>query len=670
MWALASVLIYSGCSDNEETSSETRLDSFGPTVLRGGELNFIGENLNNVTSIILPDGIEIPASSFKSKTSKLIVIDVPEEVVEGKVIINTTKGEIITKTELSIAEPITITSITPANARPGTEVTIEGTYLNLIEKVIFKDGKEVTSFVSQSKSSIKVIVPHDAQTGIVTVEDGENVPNVIESETELQVVLPAVTAIAPSPIKPGSNVTITGTNLDLTADVNFVGGTRVLKADFVSISATQIVVKVPANAKEGAVNLRPLSLVEVATPALQLVAPAITGIAPDPAKNGANITVTGTNLDLVNQVTFGGKKDGTIQAGGTATQIVVSVPADAKDGKVKFGAQSDKWDSTKTITLVKPTITSFTGTVSTINNPSITINGTDLDLVSSVKFAGVDDVVWVSKKITHNSVSQIIVEVTPGSISGKFKLVTTNTTEVESSTDLTIVPNVPNVTGPASANLGSMMILTGTNMSVISEIYFPNGKLATKFGAKTTTSIEVWVPDMGLPQGPGKMKFVTDKNEIYYSPVIEFRGVLPLPVTLYDDAIAGGGGNWSWASTPDSNVASNEQFYLGNVSWKFVTTGEGGLSAGGISPVDVTSRTYFSFSLFGGPGTDGAVVACILNDKWDSWNQVTLVEGKWTEYKVPLSGYPTVDKAAIVRFAFKVNSQPASTIYADRVGFE
>jgi len=73
--------------------------------------------------------------------------------------------------------------------------------------------------------------------------------------------------------------------------------------------------------------------------------------------------------------------------------------------------------------------------------------------------------------------------------------------------------------------------------------------------------------------------------------------------------------------------------------------------------------------LYGGPGTNGAQVAAILNDNWGDYNTITLVEGKWTEYQIPLSSYPTTDVTKIVRFAFKVDSQPASMIYADRVGF-
>ena len=152
---LALVISFDACNSDKEVSSATVLESFGPSINRGtDDLKFIGKNLNNVTSIVLPKNIEVPSASFKTKTSTLITITVPEEAVSGKVILKTPNGDIETKTELSILEPITITSISPSQVRPGDEVTISGTYLNLIKTAIFKESKEVTEFAVQSNTSI------------------------------------------------------------------------------------------------------------------------------------------------------------------------------------------------------------------------------------------------------------------------------------------------------------------------------------------------------------------------------------------------------------------------------------------------------------------------------------------------------------------------------------
>jgi hypothetical protein len=153
-----------------------------------------------------------------------------------------------------------------------------------------------------------------------------------------------------------------------------------------SQSDTQIVVDVPANAQDGNIKLLPASgVVSESAESLTMILPTLATVAPNPVKNGANITVTGTDLDLVTSVVFGGDKTGEIQSGGTATQIVVKVPADATDGSVSFRTDANKSVASDQLNFVVPTITTIDPTsVNTASSPNITITGTDLDLVSDI----------------------------------------------------------------------------------------------------------------------------------------------------------------------------------------------------------------------------------------------------------------------------------------------
>jgi hypothetical protein len=162
---LAIVALVAGCDDKDkDIGAQVVLKSFGPSVLRGGELKFVGVNLNKVTAVVLPENVEIPSSSFKTQTSTVITLDVPDEAVEGIVILKTPNGDIPTKTPLGILEPITIESISPNPARPGDVITITGTYLNLISMVEFGGLQQVTEFESQSRTALQVRVPGAAVT--------------------------------------------------------------------------------------------------------------------------------------------------------------------------------------------------------------------------------------------------------------------------------------------------------------------------------------------------------------------------------------------------------------------------------------------------------------------------------------------------------------------------
>lgn len=527
---LGTGILLSSCEDDEGGTGDIKVNSFGPSpVMRGGQLRFIGTNLDKVTAIILPGDVEV--TSFVTKSPNLLVIEVPEQAIQGYVTIKTPQGEIVTKTELGIAEPITIASISPGAIRPGGTITIEGTYLNLVTEVIFSNNKSVTEFESQSQSSLSVIVPEDAQTGKIILSDGEEEPNRIESETELQVVLPAGTSMSPDPVKPGLELTIAGTNLDLVKDITFEGDARVANDLFVSQTEDEIVLVVPDDAQDGAVVLRPASAVEVElSEQLTLVAPEITSFTPNPGKNSDNITVTGTNLDLVTTVVFSGDKAGAILDGRTETELTVKVPADATDGTITFNTRNKPITTATTLTLVVPAITNISPlSVNTVDNPTITITGTDLDLVKTIVFGGEN---WKADiaNATSASDTEIQIPVTPGSVSGTIKLITTNGQEVTSTQSLTIVPEVPDITNiPAEVFIGTYITIEGTDMDVPAQIIFPGDVTATSFGSKTSTEIKVLVP-LTVAAGEGRIKFITYKNEIYESPLVNFKfaGVEPV----------------------------------------------------------------------------------------------------------------------------------------------
>jgi len=247
-------LATTSCKKDETTNSGVvELLSFGPSgVKHGDQITFIGKNLDKVTSIRMV-GDSIPSSAFVKQASEQIVIIVPQKGERGLVILRTTEGSVVSKTPFDLLVPVTITSIT-TESRPGDNITITGNYMNWISQVWFTKDLLVTQFVSKSLTQLVVKVPVAAKSGSLLLNTGGVKPMSITSDKDLIVTLPAITSFGPIPVDIGANLTITGTNLDLTKEVRVKGAAAPITT-FVSKSATQLVVKVPPLTSKGLITL-------------------------------------------------------------------------------------------------------------------------------------------------------------------------------------------------------------------------------------------------------------------------------------------------------------------------------------------------------------------------------------------------------------------------------
>lgn len=243
----------------------------------GANITIRGTFLNWVHAITFPDDRLV--AQFVSKTFDEIVVRVPDSAKSGPLVIaysGTDGDDFETEQELRVTLPL-ISSIAPATAKHADNITLTGTDLDLVKKIYFNGvTAAVTDFVSQSATQIVVKVPGATIRGKINLEAASGVQT--ESSGELGITLPAITNMAPNPVDPGANLTVTGTNLHLVTGILFENVTNAVTT-FVSHSATQIVVKIPAGIANGLITLL------VANSSLNVKSPnvlQIAGAAPPP----------------------------------------------------------------------------------------------------------------------------------------------------------------------------------------------------------------------------------------------------------------------------------------------------------------------------------------------------------------------------------------------------
>src|SRR5215203_2977850 len=163
---LLALSIFVACNkkDNED-DGRTQLFSFGPTGSKIGDtLRFIGAHLEKVTAIKFTGdsaGATIAAKDFKMQTPGEIRVIVPAAAERGKVTLKTPSGDIVSKSPLDLGVLATVSSYT-LQGRPGDNITVTGTYLNWIDKVIFSKNVVVSEFVSKSQTQLVVKIPDAA----------------------------------------------------------------------------------------------------------------------------------------------------------------------------------------------------------------------------------------------------------------------------------------------------------------------------------------------------------------------------------------------------------------------------------------------------------------------------------------------------------------------------
>ena len=589
-------LSLTGCSsddlDTNQYQGGVSLNAYGPNpVMRGGQLRFVGSNLDQIASVTIPGIPEITSIDVvKAGIPSEIRVTVPKDGPEvGYVTLKTkTDQTITTRTQLEYIEGIEITKIPEEVVMPGQTIKIEGDYLNLIYSMAFADGVLVSSndFVSQDRYFIEVVVPEEAKTGKLEFytadltiqrtakEEDELTYQTIISDEALTVGLPITTKITtqhgeaePEGVitaKAGEEIKLTGEYYNV---INAIKFGEVEFTDFsMSEDGTSLTFNLPAEAPDGEMILVCKSGEEVPVCTLVTVKPSNCQVAPNPVKANTALTISGQDMDVVTGVQFAGAD---IVTGDnlnvSADKVVVAlVPETATEGKLQLvmanGATVDV-----DFELVKPVATTYSSNPVSAGG-QLRITGTDLDLVKSVTFG---EATYELIEDDYNGTTIITVTVPMEATTGKPKLNLANGTSVEGP-DLTIneavfcyITEMPVFDDDNTPEAGGLFTVPVANADVLTNVYV-NGTEAQFAYSPKTKLLSISIPENAKPSSV--LKLVSSNGEIEYTiPVI--------PNTEIYTTIWTGAWEIDWSGGLGEDHKSMSALSWGGYDWSTVTEG-------------------------------------------------------------------------------------------------
>ena len=541
-------LSLTGCSSDDLDTNQYRggvsLNAYGPNpVMRGGQLRFVGSNLDQIASVSIPGVPEITnIEVVKTGVPSEIRVTVPKDgPLVGYVTLKAkTDQTITTKTQLEYIEGIEITKIPEEVVMPGQTIKIEGDYLNLIYSMAFADGVLVSSndFVSQDRYFIEVVVPEEAKTGKLEFytadltiqrtakEEDELTYQTIISEEALTVGLPTTTKITTPrgeaepegeiSAKAGEEIKLTGEYYNVISAIKF-GEIEV--TDFMmSEDGTSLIFNLPAEAPDGEMILVCKSGEEVPVCTLVTVKPTNCLAAPNPVKANTALTITGQDMDVVTGVLFDGADIVTGDNLNVAADnvVVALVPETAKEGNLKLVMANGAMVEVA-FTLVKPVATSYSSNPVSAGG-KLQITGTDLDLVKSVTFG---EAVYKLEEADYSGTTALTITVPMEGKSGKPKLNLANGTSVEAP-DLTIDEAVfcYAVTKPweeegAELKAGTSMTLTVANGDKLTSVEMNGETCQWILTGEDKNQLIIGIPETAPANST--LRLVSSNGEISYA---------------------------------------------------------------------------------------------------------------------------------------------------------
>ena len=434
----------------------------------GDNVTVTGTNLLGATTVKFGTA----TTTFDPPSATSLTAAVPGTTFSSGAVSITTPAGIGTSTQ--IFQITKVTGVTPTLATAGATLTLTGQGLASATSVDFQNHAAVPVLGTPTATTVKVVVPNDATTGVLTV----NTPRAVAATPSFKP-LPKITSLSIVDGGGGDHVQVTGTNLLGPTAVKF-GTYPALSLG--TVTATGIDTQVPnVPFSSGTVSVTTPAGTAISTQIFQVTK--VTGITPTLAAAGTTVTITGQGLGDAQTVDFPNHA-GVVPTSATATSIKVVVPGDAIAGQLTVHMPDGMTPLTPLFKPL-PKITNLS-VVDGIPGDPVHVTGTNLLGASAVKFGTVSAVAPTGVSATG------LDTIVPNAFltSGAVSVTTPAGTAV--STQIFQITKVTGVT-PTLAAAGATLTITGQGLGDAQTVDFP-GHSGIVPSFRSATSLKVLVP--------------------------------------------------------------------------------------------------------------------------------------------------------------------------------
>lgn len=401
---------------------------------------------------------------------------------------------------------------------------------------------------------------------------------------------PKITGFSPAAAGTGTTVRISGENLSTASAVTF-GGFAAASYSVVSDNQVDAVI---AGGASGEIAITTSGGLAVYNGFVYLPPPAINSFLPEFGFTGDTITISGTNLNTTNTVSFG-----EIPAASFVVindQTVKAIVGAGASGKISLTTGAGRVEAAGFIFAPRPTISSFTESGKL--GDTIQISGTNFKQIQSVRFGGVDAASFIV-------ISEIqILAVLGLGASGSVTINSTYGIASKNGFTYFLTPTITSFS-PLQAAEGTTVKIIGTNLTGTSQVLF-GGKAPASFIVNSPTEITVTMGNTASGEVSVKTPGgIARKGGFTFVPTLRIDSFSPKIATTDQKVIINGsnfvkvidisfGGTPAKSFTVDSESMITAIVALGSTGDVRVRTADGLVSASGFTFVNVPRVEFFT----------------------------------------------------------------------------